>query len=496
MNNSKTSANKTEAQVQRLRWQLLMVFISIMVAVIIFLAVVIAQRSGNTMMKKTATLISANTSQQVMNVDNYLGRIKAVTSLFFSEDIYYQYDASSDKYDEFEKIQMEKEIENRIQDLGVLENYADFAIVYSNNHTVGWVSDATYKIFKDGNIYSGIESKTSEYKSEAAWFSDDADNHKNLYYAKRLNENAILFVSFYSSELENIFEVPQDMREYMAVRLVDENSNVLYSSDRDEIGKKLDESRYNLVGSGARSTFMNNEYFITADRSDSNDWLVVCSIPNKVIMKEINEIKIFIYIISLVMLLLVIIFGMALINKVSNPVNQMVLSLAEKAEHDLLTGMLNKISFNNTVTAITEAGNNEDINAFVMMDMDNFKMVNDTLGHDAGDNVLVRISELIKTQFGKKAVLGRLGGDEFAMFFNFTEADEKNVRKKIQTELELLRNKFALEFADEMESCNVSLSAGIVLSKCGKMDFDQMYKAADIALYKSKENGKNRFTFY
>lgn len=496
MNNSKTSANKTEAQVQRLRWQLLMVFISIMVAVIIFLAVVIAQRSGNTMMNKTATLINANTSQQVMNVDSYLEKIKAVTSLFFSEDVYYQYDATSDKYDEFEKIQMEKEIENRIQDLGVLENYADFGVVYANDHTVGWVSGSTYKIFDDGNIYSGIESKISGNKGEAAWFSDDADNHKNIYYAKRLNENAILFVSFYSSEMENVFEVPKDMREYMIVRLVDENSNVLYSSDKEEIGKKLAECIYSLIDTGINSTILNDDYFVISNNCDSNNWSVVCSIPNKVFMKEINEIKVFIYIISFVMLLLVLTFGLALFNKVSNPMNQIVLSLADKAEHDLLTGMLNKISFENTVTAVMETGGSEDIHAFVMMDMDNFKTVNDTLGHDRGDDVLVRISAIMEAQFGKKAVLGRLGGDEFAVFFSFVKADTKNVKRKIQSEIELLRNKFAAEFADEIESCNLSLSAGIALSQYDEMDFEQMYKAADIALYKSKENGKNRFTFY
>lgn len=496
MNKLKTSTNKTEAQVQRLRWQLIMVFIGIMVAVIIFLAVVIAQRSGDTMMNKTATLINANTSQQVMNVDSYLEKIKTVASLFFSEEVYYQYDATSDEYDEFEKIQMEKEIENRIQDLGVLENYADFSVVYANDHTVGWVSDSTYKIFDDGNIYSGIESKINGSKGEAAWFSDDADNHKNIYYVKRLNENAILFVSFYGNEMEHVFEVPKDMREYMTVRLVDEGSNVLYSSDKEEIGKKLAEHIYSLIDAGTNGTVLNDDYFVTSDKCSSNSWSVVCSIPNRIFMKEIKEIKLFIYLISLVMLLLMLILGMTLFNRISNPMNQIVSNLADKAEHDLLTGMLNKISFENTVTAVMETGGSEDIYAFVMMDMDNFKTVNDTIGHDRGDDVLVRISAIINAQFGKRAVLGRLGGDEFAAFFSLAKTDTKNAKRKIQSEIEILRNKFAAEFEDEIESCNLSLSAGIAISQYDEMDFEQMYKAADIALYKSKENGKNRFTFY
>lgn len=495
-NNINIITNKTQTQVKRLKWNILIAFVGIMAAVIIFLAVVIAQRSGDTMLKKTATLINLNTSQQVMNLDNYLEKIKTITSLFFSDEVYYQYDATSDEYDEFEKIQKETEIENRIQDLGVLENYADFAVVYANDRTVGWVSDATYKIFADGKIYSGIESRIDGDEGATGWFSDAADNHRNLFYAKRLNENSILFVSFYSREIESVFEVPKDMHDDMIVRLVDENSTVLYSNNKDEIGKELNENIYNLINANGDNMVLSKDYLVTSNKCDSNNWLVVCSIPNKIIMKEITEVKIFIYLISFGMLLLMISFGLILLNKVSNPMNQIVLGLADKAEHDLLTGLLNKMSFETAVSAVMEASTNKDVNAFVMLDMDNFKTVNDTLGHDMGDNILVRISGLIKARFGTKAVMGRLGGDEFAVFFHFTEADEGDVKRKIQSEIEILRNDFAMEFADETESCNLSLSAGIALAEYGEMDFNKMYKAADVALYKSKKNGKNRFTFY
>lgn len=495
MNNSKISTNKTKKQITYFRWRLVFVFISIMVAVIIFLAVVIAQGSGNRMIKRTANLIKSNTSQQVMNVDNYLSRIKNVTTLFFSEDKYYKYDATSDEYDEFEKIQMEKQIEDRIQDLGVLENYADFGVVYENDHTVGWISDSTYKIFDDGEIYNGIANKIAGSKNDAAWFSDDADNHKDIFYAKRLNENAILFVSFYSNEMANVFEVPEDMGEYMVVRLVDEDSNVLYSSDKNEIGKKLANYIAVIIDNKSNTMVLDKDYFVTSNKCDSNNWSVICSIPNDVFMKEVNDIKVFTYIISCSMLFFVVALGVTLLNKVSTPMNQIVLNLADRAEHDLLTGMLNKITFENGVKAVMET-KTEDIQAFVMLDMDNFKRVNDTLGHDVGDNVLIRIAKVINNQFGNNAMLGRLGGDEFAMFFDFSTDKVADVEKKLSYELELLHNNFAHEFEQEAKSCGLSLSGGVVISDCNKMDFEQMYKAADIALYQSKKKGKNCITFY
>lgn len=78
-NKAKKTTDKTKLQVMRLKWQIIIVFAGVMVAVTILLAVIIAQRAGETMQMKTASLISNNTSQQVMNVDNYLQKIKTAT---------------------------------------------------------------------------------------------------------------------------------------------------------------------------------------------------------------------------------------------------------------------------------------------------------------------------------------------------------------------------------------------------------------------------------
>lgn len=489
------TADKTKLQIQHFTGRIVFAFIAIMVMVTMLMAVMISRRSGETMQQKTAALISNTTYQQAMNVDNYLQKIKTTASLFFSDESYYMYDATATGYDEFERIQTEKAIENRIQDLGVLENYEDFAVVYSNDHTVGWVSDSTYTIFADGNLYKGLSSKITDDATESGWFSDPSDNHRNLYYVKRLNPNAILFVSFYSHEIESVFEVPKDMAEDMTVRLVDENSVVLYSTNKSEVGNALDENIRSMIGDNNNTTILNNEYLVTSNQCSSSDWSVVCSIPKDVIMKEIYEIKNFTYFIAIAAFLLMVILGLAVLKTVSNPVAQIIANLADKAEHDQLTGLLNKISFENIVSAIMSRGNPKDYDVFAMLDMDNFKSVNDTFGHDAGDKVLERFSRLMKTHVGADALIGRVGGDEFAVFYRFTDTDEAHIREVVKATMDKVSESFKAEFEEEAKSCDLSLSGGIIITKQGEMTFDVIYKQADKALYKSKKSGKNRVTY-
>jgi diguanylate cyclase (GGDEF)-like protein len=491
----KASVNKTEQRVHRLRLQTIFAFVGTLFAVTMILSFVVVQNSIVTMRSKVSSLVSSNNYQQVMNVDSYLEQIKDTSLLFFSDESYYGYDATSDEYDEFEQIQAENKILDRIQDLGVLQNYSDFGILYSNNHTVGWISTESYNLFGDSDMYEEFSSKIDDKNSDSGWFADFNNDHNTIYYVKRLNPNAVMFTSFYTRELESVFQVPGDMQG-MHIRLVDEDLVVLYSSDKNEIGKPLDDKISTLAENQGDGTDFSGDYLVTTNTCNSGKWKLVCSMPESVIMKEIYASRNFTFAFSGLLLVAVIVFAFCLGNKLSSPMGKMVSDLTDKAENDQLTGLLNKISYKNCVGAMMELNGKSDIDAFIMMDMDNFKEVNDTLGHNKGDEVLIRFADLIKRHFNQNVVLGRVGGDEFALFARYTNASADEVRKYIDNSLNLFREEFALEFKEECGECRLSLSAGVVIADSGSMEFEEMYKSADAALYSSKRNGKDRFSFY
>lgn len=159
-------------------------------------------------------------------------------------------------------------------------------------------------------------------------------------------------------------------------------------------------------------------------------------------------------------------------------------------EKDSLTGFLNRRSFEEKIEKFLRKPMS--YGTFFMMDMDNFKSVNDTYGHLAGDELILTFVEIIKSCVREQDFVCRVGGDEFAIFFPYLDK-EKVIRKRAD---EIIR-RFAKE-RDRLGYSNCSVSIGIMTkyAKSNNMDYDNLYKCADNALYYVKNNGKDDFHIY
>lgn len=167
--------------------------------------------------------------------------------------------------------------------------------------------------------------------------------------------------------------------------------------------------------------------------------------------------------------------------------------LRRSAHIDALTGLYDREIFKQEITQhLSEGG----IGALFMADVDFFKHINDNFGHIVGDEVLVTLSETIRTVFAEDSISCRVGGDEFMMFV-------KNTNDK--TALAELAEKLNAVYSDNVkkaaEGLFSSLSIGIVLSSSisgteNSEAFETLYGLADKALYQTKENGRNGYSFY
>ncbi len=160
--------------------------------------------------------------------------------------------------------------------------------------------------------------------------------------------------------------------------------------------------------------------------------------------------------------------------------------LSEEAGHDPLTGLWNRRSLTN---AVNEAiGQMERIEVFsvVMMDIDDFKKVNDTYGHDTGDTVLVRLAEIIRDEVRAGDYSCRWGGEEFLLFAHGPRTEVQFVAERI---LDRLRN---TEFRDSKDNIfKVTLTAGVAEYRYGAQ-LRNVIEAADKRLYYGKTHGKDR----
>ncbi|WP_026490017.1 GGDEF domain-containing protein [Butyrivibrio sp. XBB1001] len=159
--------------------------------------------------------------------------------------------------------------------------------------------------------------------------------------------------------------------------------------------------------------------------------------------------------------------------------------LMEKSQTDLLTGLFNKLSFEDKSKELL---NDRHIGAkatLFIFDLDNFKEVNDRYGHQVGDEVLKKFAEIIKSYFHPTDVFGRIGGDEF-MVLVMGEMGKEFVETRCRSVLHEFKT-----FRTE-EASGFSCSIGIVEDTKG-LNFEDMYNLADKALYQAKADGKGCF---
>ena len=157
-----------------------------------------------------------------------------------------------------------------------------------------------------------------------------------------------------------------------------------------------------------------------------------------------------------------------------------------KARTDSLTGLSNR---EYTKMLIEEfLGDNEKNNGiFIVLDIDEFKKVNDTFGHLTGDELLKRTAKGLYESVGNNDIVGRIGGDEFVIFLK-NIIDEKVAKSKVANILDNVR----YDYAEGAGSLSVRCSAGAALTN-GARDIDKIYKVADNNLYESKRAGRNTF---
>lgn len=155
---------------------------------------------------------------------------------------------------------------------------------------------------------------------------------------------------------------------------------------------------------------------------------------------------------------------------------------------DPLTRILNKRAITEYAEEAVSSGGRL---ALVMIDIDNFKDVNDTYGHLFGDQVIAATADIVKKVVGEKGVVGRIGGDEFMAVLEKYE-DEADLRNYLRT----IKTGMASLFQDRMNGSRLSCSIGAARAGVDADDYKGLFRIADKALYIAKQKGRNRFVIY
>ena len=170
--------------------------------------------------------------------------------------------------------------------------------------------------------------------------------------------------------------------------------------------------------------------------------------------------------------------------RIDSNIKNMIFNLKYHSQRDSLTELLNRREIKVRVNEILESSDVK--GTFILVDIDNFKRINDTYGHVKGDRILRKVSEALRKSFLEIDNISRIGGDEFAIF-TLGKSDEKELSATINNFLKMIIN-----IESEVE---LTCSVGICLST-EEDDYESLYYKADMALLSAKISGKNRYKIY
>lgn len=165
--------------------------------------------------------------------------------------------------------------------------------------------------------------------------------------------------------------------------------------------------------------------------------------------------------------------------------------IKKEAFTDYLTKIYNRLGFETTLKLyLSNKENLKFDSAFILIDLDGFKNINDCFGHHKGDEVLIDVANILKNHFKNDDIVARLGGDEFVIL-------AKNINKpEMCNSINDLLKKLQLSYNDENNTINISASIGAVCIPQYGNDFNELYKKADKSLYYIKNNQKNGLCIY
>ena len=171
--------------------------------------------------------------------------------------------------------------------------------------------------------------------------------------------------------------------------------------------------------------------------------------------------------------------------------------LRHLAFHDKLTSLGNRELFDSEMKIFfSDLEKNPEINgALFFLDLDGFKQINDTFGHQVGDELLIQTARRLRRSLRDNDAVYRFGGDEFVILI-------RNIRKKSEAAtvagnvLNEIRKPYTLATSSNSSSINIGVSIGISLIPENGTDTENVTKSADLAMYKAKDTGKNRFVFF
>lgn len=478
-------------KIRNMRLSMIIGYAIIIVAAIIGVTLFAVDTSERVLKNKVSSMTSSLNAQLNINLNNYLSRLENAATLAFSIDEAYTYDTVEKSNDEYEAINTEKTISDQLSRICLMENFVDYGIVYRNNDVIGNISKGTKGLFGD-TMFADFENMISRKRTLDGWYTGYQNDYERIYYVKRIHDNALLVISIYTSELSGVLKNPET-ENGMTIRLTDSNYIIMNSTEKDETGNSLPfEISMQIEGKDA-STILGDTYLTTVNSCDVG-WYVICSVPTDIIMKEKNQMQIYIYLAAALAAVLAVIIGFFVTSRLADPARVVAANLSEGLRDEEFSTIFSKSAFmERTDTILSEQKNSH---AMILIDMDNYREMTYNFGRSYAEGNLGRLVNEIQRLFPKADCIGRVDTDLFAVLISINEKDKMASRKELSRKCAEVCTQFRSAAQTDRGIFPITVSIGTAVSPENGMTADKVFDCANIALFTAKRNGKDSFVIY
>lgn len=319
-----------------LRYRLILAFVIISIISICLVSVLNISKSSSVLTNKVGVLMTAINDQFSLNLDNYFNDMEEKAALVFSDEETYTFNPKENTLNDYDTIALQDSIKNKIAEIGRMISYNDFCIVYSDNSSIGTLSSYTSQMFGYDTIYERLESYIIREDTSDGWIIGIDEDYNKIYYVKRVNSEAILLISVYTTELNSILQYSDEL-EGMEVYIA-ENEKVLFSTDVQAVGNSVKEDMKPYVKEYMHYSFVDKEDVVVINTCLDN-WKVISSIPRSTILKETNHLIVYSVIVAIICIFIAIVIGIGIAMQIVRPINGVVKNIGLAAEGDLTVKM-------------------------------------------------------------------------------------------------------------------------------------------------------------
>lgn len=387
--------------------------------------------------KENLELVNSVNLQTKKSLNNYLERLENTSKIFFSKKDYISYDAADTKLDFYNSVYKERDINDYLISLSLMDNYADFGVVYSNNHTVGNITDGIVDIY-EGNVYQALSEFLKD--NDSKWVTGYNNNYSRFIYLRRVNKNAVFVAAFFTTDLENVL-LTKEQSNKLNVFITDKDNNIIYSDNGDKLGKKPAETLNKILMVNSNCSIISSGYAMGISDCGS-DWKMVTFAslePYK--DKAVHEALIGAGLLAASFMMFMLI-GFIVISEKDPEVSASLHKVTGKL--DELTGLADPENFENQVADLIEESMAGSVISLILINISNLGLIKENYGRTVSDEALLKVRDVIcdfYKDYDHNAVIGTTIGADFGIFVDFTKFDLFKAHDNMKNNIDELKKR-------------------------------------------------------